>query len=76
MFNEQNEIRGDEIEAFLADVEREEGYEACPVDPITDEDVEAHAEDWQARMNIKDPTPARREPTEAELEAQWGRFIK
>ena len=51
MFNEQNEIRGDDIEDVRADMERTEGYEACPVKSETDEDVEAYAEDYSERMD-------------------------
>jgi hypothetical protein len=55
--NEQNEIRGDEREYVRAELERIEGYEACPVAPESDEDVNAHHDDWQARMGIDDPEP-------------------
>lgn len=53
--NEQNEIQGDMRDEIRAELERIDGYEACPIDPETDEDVNAHAEDWQARMGIEDP---------------------
>lgn len=55
--NEQNEIRGDEREDVRAELERIEGYEACPIEPETDEDVDGHYGDWQARMGIDDPEP-------------------
>lgn len=52
--NEQNEIRGDEREDVRADLERTEGYEACPIQPVTDEDVEAHFQDWSMRQKHAD----------------------
>jgi len=46
MFNEQNEIRGDEMDDVRAELERIEGYEACPVAPESDEDVDGHYAQW------------------------------
>lgn len=43
MFNEQNEIRGDELEEINEERERIEGHEATPPAPTADEDVDAHA---------------------------------
>lgn len=59
MFNEQNEIQGDDIDDVQAAEERIEGYEDGPQPQTpTDEDAEAYAEDWQTRMGIDDPEPA------------------
>jgi hypothetical protein len=49
--NDRLEIEGDMREDVRAELEREEGYEACPVEPETDEDVEAYAEDYADRMD-------------------------
>ena len=71
MFNEQNEIRGDDIEdvrevhprptdggSTCEELERIAGYEEGPEPQHpTDEDAEAYANDWQARMGIDDPEP-------------------
>ncbi len=47
--NERNEIRGDEREDVRAELERTEGYEACPVAPESDEDADGHYLDWLDR---------------------------
>jgi hypothetical protein len=52
-WNDRLEIAGDARE----DIERTEGYEACPVPEITEEEMDAHHDDWQARMGIDDPEP-------------------
>ena len=48
--NERLEIEGDMREDVRAELERIEGYEACPVPPVTDEDVDGHYADWCYRM--------------------------
>jgi len=47
--NDRLEIEGDMREEVNAERERIEGYEACPIEPETDEDVEAYAADYADR---------------------------
>lgn len=47
--NDRLEIEGDMREEVNAARERIEGFEACPVEPETDEDVEAYAEEYADR---------------------------
>ena len=54
--NEQNEIRGDEREDVRAELERIEGYEACPVAPETDEDTDGHYADYLDRYGDEGPS--------------------
>ena len=54
MFNEQNEIRGDEREDVRAELERIEGYEEGPQPQTpTDEDMDAHYKHWIEKQNEK-----------------------
>jgi hypothetical protein len=50
--NERLEIEGDMREDVQAERERIEGYEACPVEPETDETVEAYAEEYAEREDM------------------------
>jgi hypothetical protein len=45
-WNDRLEIAGDAREDAMAEMEREEGYEACPVPETTDEDMEGHFSQW------------------------------
>lgn len=49
--NEQNEIQGDEREDVRAELERIDGYESCPFEPMTDEEVDSHYESWRADVD-------------------------
>jgi len=48
-WNDRLEIEGDAREDVQAERERIEGYEACPVEPETDEDVEAYYDHFSGR---------------------------
>jgi len=56
--NDRLEIEGDMREEVNAEHERIEGYEACPIEPETDEDVETYAEDYALRLKYHIPSIA------------------
>ena len=43
--NDRLEIEGDMMEEINEERERIDGYEACPIEPETDEDVDAYFAD-------------------------------
>ena len=53
--NEQNEMRGDDIEAINVQLEREEGLQGAPKNEMTEEDID----NWAEKLDQVDILPLR-----------------